>query len=117
MLQIGKLEAYPTWQAGVLRFELSDRARHRGENLLRAIGRGMGIQPTATADGYNAVQQLFKQSDLSDVSVDWESMTPAHVRWKRSKAGSDEITTDDLPTRQDWFDAYVHIHASDLLSQ
>ncbi|WP_419581387.1 protein kinase domain-containing protein [Stieleria magnilauensis] len=70
-----------------------------------------------TADGYNAVQQLFKQSDLNAVSVDWESMTPAQVRWKRSKAESNELTTDDLPTRQDWFDAYVHIHASDLLSQ
>ncbi|MCS7468946.1 protein kinase [Stieleria sp. ICT_E10.1] len=70
-----------------------------------------------TASGYNTVQQLFKQSDLSAVSVDWESMTPAQVRWKRSKADSNELTTDDLPTRQDWFDAYVHIHASDLLGQ
>ncbi|WP_197455851.1 serine/threonine protein kinase [Stieleria neptunia] len=70
-----------------------------------------------TANGYNAVQNLFKQSDLSLVSVDWESMTPAQVRWKRSKAESNGLTTDDLPTRQDWFDAYVHIHASDLLGQ
>ncbi|QEG00876.1 Serine/threonine-protein kinase PrkC [Stieleria maiorica] len=91
--------------------------------LVRPLGLTQTLAPQLeqlrkeTSNGYQTVQRLFEQSDLSEAVIDWESMTPSQVRWKRSNAKPGELSPQDLPTRQDWFDAYVHIHVSDLLSQ